>query len=362
MTHGIQSAANGSDLLLDTDPRAHLVPRLLESSRLQIFYGDLHNHTGYSDGTGRPEDALRQMRERGLHFAAITDHGEFLERATTVADTNKWVRIAEQVAAIASDEFFAIRGFEWSSPNQGHSNVWWSANYTGYHATGDESMAEYYRWLRAAEPVPGAKLFAGFNHPGREHVCFDGCSFVPSLDDRIVTLECFNREDDYGEVYFRALDRGWHVGAIGVSDHHGSDWGSPRLPRAGLLARALTLEGIQDALENRRVFATRSPSLALLMAGNGTMMGSRLRLGKNEPLEIGIWCDDPRADDAWTRLELWTNGATLLEARETHGIQQLQWRAMVTPPPGVETWYVVRVQRGGIPVAYTSPIWVTART
>jgi hypothetical protein len=42
------------------------------------------------------------------------------------------------------------------------------------------------------------------------------------------------------------------------------------------------------------------------------------------------------------------------------GLQQLQWRVMVTPPPGIETWYVVRMQRGGIPVAYTSPIWVTS--
>src|SRR3712207_7900147 len=35
----------------------------------------------------------------------------------------------------------------------------------------------------------------------REVACFDGCSYAPALDDRMVTLECFNRDDDYGETY-----------------------------------------------------------------------------------------------------------------------------------------------------------------
>ena len=53
----------------------------------------------------------------------------------------------------------------------------------------------------------------------------------------------FNRGDDYGDSYVRVLDHGWHVGAIGVSDHHGADWGSPTLPRAGVLASAVPVLG-----------------------------------------------------------------------------------------------------------------------
>ena len=105
--------------------------------------------------------------------------------------------------------------------------MWCSAAYTGYRETGDQSMQAFYEWLTKAQPVPGAEVLASFNHPGREVLCFDGCLFVPPLDERIVALECFNRGDDYGDAYFHALDRGWHVGAIGVSDHHGDDWGNP---------------------------------------------------------------------------------------------------------------------------------------
>ncbi len=359
MTHGQHTPIQPNDLVLDAAPQASPLPRLVQSQHLQIFYGDLHNHTGYSDGIGRPADALHQMRSRGLHFAAITDHGEFLDRETVVPDPDKWNALARQVQALTADDFLAIRGFEWSSPSQGHSNVWWSANYTGYLATGDETMDEYYRWLQRAKPSPGASIVAGFNHPGREVVCFDGCTYAPALEDRIVTLECFNRDDDYGDVFFRALDRGWHVGAIGVSDHHGNEWGSPRLPRAGILAPSLTMEGLQSALQSRRVFATRSPSLALLVAGDSSLMGSRLVRPADRSVEIGVWCDDPGANGDWTRLELYTNGGTLLEVRETRGLQKISWNVAVSPAGGIENWYVVRLQRAGASVAYSSPIWVT---
>lgn len=359
MVQGEHAALNHNQLLLDAATHALALPERIGGRRLGLFYGDLHNHTGYSDGRGRPEEALRQMRERGLHFAAITDHGEHLDRVTSVPDPHKWAALAEQVAALTTEDFLAIRGFEWSSPREGHSNVWWSAAYTNYFETGDASMEEYYRWLERAVPAAGAQVLAGFNHPGREIAFFDGCSYAPALDDRIVTFECFNRGDDYGDTYFRALDRGWHVGAIGVSDHHESDWGSPRLPRAGLLASALTLEGVQEALRNRSVFATRSPSLALLIAGNGSSMGARLALPSNEQLELGVWCNDPEANRDWTRLELYTNGGMLVEAKETRGLQQLGWRVDARPQTGIENWYIARVQRHGMPVAYSSPIWVS---
>ncbi|MBA3441353.1 MAG: CehA/McbA family metallohydrolase [Pyrinomonadaceae bacterium] len=358
MTYHKHPDISAQHLLLDTDPQALTIPRLLDAHRLNLFYGDLHNHTGYSDGQGRPEDALRQMRGRGLHFAAITDHGEFFDRETIIRDADKWAAAAHQTRMLNDEHFVAIRGFEWSSPRQGHSNVWCSTEHTGYDKTGDESMNRYYEWLKEAQAIDGAQVLAGFNHPGREVVCFDGCTYEPKLDNRIVTAECFNRGDDYGEVYFRALDRGWHVGAIGVSDHHGVEWGSPELPRAGVLASVLTLPGLQAALLARQVFATRSPTLALLVAGNTSLMGARLQLDSTEPLVIGAWCNDPAATSDWTRLELWTTGGTLIQTHETRGLHEVSWRVTVRPLKSTaEHWFVVRVLHGGIALAYSSPVW-----
>jgi hypothetical protein len=357
MTSHTHPEPSPQQLIVDTTPQAFLLPRLLQAHHLHLFYGDLHNHTGYSDGVGRPAEALQQMRARGLHFAAITDHGELLDQPTAVQDANKWAAVARQVAACSGEDFVAIRGFEWTSPHQGHSNVWCSTDYTSYHTTGDLSMAAFYEWLADAEPITGARVLAGFNHPGREVACFDGWAYAPAIDDRIVTLECFNRDDDYGDRYVCALDRGWHVGAIGVSDHHQADWGSPTLPRAGVLAPALTLRGIQSALEARRVYATRSPTLRLLLVGNDALMGARLRPRLREPLSIGIWCDDPAFDQGRARLELRTNGGALVAAHETRGLGHVSWRVQIDPCGDGEQWFFVRVLHGDGALAYSSPIW-----
>jgi PHP domain len=358
MTHREHPEASPQHLLLDRSSQALTLPHLLQAHHLRLFYGDLHNHTGYSDGMGRPEHALRQMRARGLHFAAITDHGEFFDRDTAMREASTWEATAQQAAALTDGDFIAIRGFEWSSPRQGHSNVWCSAEYSGYHKTGDASMGAFYEWLAGAQPMAGTRVLASFNHPGREVLCFDGCVFVPALDDRMVALECFNRGDEYGDAYFRALDRGWHVGAIGVSDHHGDDWGSEAFPRAGVLAPVLTLSSLQEALMARQVFATRSPTLALLIVGNDALMGSRLQLSPQEPLMIGVWCHDPTAKRGRARLELWTNGRTLTAVCETRGLQQVSWAVTIRPQNAREHWFVVRALHGGMTLAYSSPIWV----
>ena len=98
MTHHQHRDASAQHLLVDASPQALTLPSLLQTHQLRLFYGDLHNHTGYSDGLGRPEEALRQMRARGLHFAAITDHGEFFDRETTIREARKWEATAQQVA------------------------------------------------------------------------------------------------------------------------------------------------------------------------------------------------------------------------------------------------------------------------
>ena len=352
-------SANSQPLVIDAESPALTLPRVLQSHRLKLFYGDLHNHTGDSDGVGRPEDALRQMRQRGLHFAAITDHGEFFDRGSETHNAGRWASLAEQTAALGGDDFVAIRGFEWSSPQQGHSNVWWSSDYTGYLRTGDQRMNAYYEWLRAARQTDGTeRVLAGFNHPGREPASFDNYNYSPATDNLVVTLECFNRDDEYGEAYFRALDHGWHLGAIGVSDHHGDDWGNSRWPRAGLLAPALTVSAIQQALLARHVFATRSPTLALIVAGNTELMGGRLSLVRREALTIGVWCDDPGASRARTRLELWTNGGELVGATETRGLQQVRWRTQLAPRGAAkERWFVIRVLHGDMTLSYSSPVW-----
>ena len=224
---------------------------------------------------------------------------------------------------LTGDEFLAIRGFEWSSPRQGHSNVWCSAAYTGYHDTGDQSMQAFYEWLAKAQPVPGAQVLASFNHPGREVVCFDGCTFVPALDERIVALECFNRGDDYGDASFQALDRGWHVGAIGVSDHHRDDWGNPTFPRAGILAPALTLSHLQSSAHGSAGICHALTDAGPARHGRGGADGIALRLGSIRPADGSM--SGVMTYERAIAVPGWNSGlmaGKLIATHETRGLQQ----------------------------------------
>src|SRR5919199_3160652 len=130
-----------------------------------VYFGDLHNHTAYSDGYGRPEEAYAQLRARGLDFAAITDHAELLavpyaaregaspeqlaRSAPPPPGRTAWEDLAVQAAAASGPEFLALRGFEFTSTVQGHVNVWGSADFVDADRLGHERIAPLWRWLAA---------------------------------------------------------------------------------------------------------------------------------------------------------------------------------------------------------------------
>jgi len=44
---------------------------------MEIYVGDLHIHTNYSDGANTPEQIVLSARNSGLDFISITDHNQF---------------------------------------------------------------------------------------------------------------------------------------------------------------------------------------------------------------------------------------------------------------------------------------------
>ncbi len=310
-----------------------------------LVHADLHNHTLFSDGDGDPAAAFASMREHGLDVAALTDHAVLGGALGVVAsacgagctsvrgiDEESWERSAE-LADEADDpgSFTAIRGFEWSSPTLGHVNVWFGQQWIDPERTGglvgvegipgylDElgplgrtvgepleelvtslpttglSMAGFYSWLRR-QPEHllggGADAIAGFNHPGREPGRFAAFAYDARLRERMVSLELFNRDEDYlfegtdagrTSPLTQCLDAGWRPGLLGVTDEHGTDWGSPLdKGRAGVWVSQLSRTGVRGALAKRRFFATRERGLRVDATVDGVRMGSTLphRRGK----------------------------------------------------------------------------------
>jgi hypothetical protein len=263
-----------------------------------LVHADLHNHTLLSDGVGAPEAAFPAMRDAGLDVAALTDHairGAAVEGTGAGGtpwiglDRAGWRRTGEFADAYdRPGEFTAIRGFEWSHPQLGHVNAWFTDDFTDVATHG--AMGELYAWLTRVgrrNGVPTAAGLAGFNHPGREDGRFADFRYLAAAAEQMVSLEMFNRTDDYlfqgvaagaTSPLVACLDAGWRTGLLGVSDEHSANWGlRPGTGRTGLWVAEHSRAGVAEALRARRFFATRVAGLRVDATAGGVRMGSVLR-------------------------------------------------------------------------------------
>jgi hypothetical protein len=292
-----------------------------------LVHADLHNHTLLSDGDGDPALAFDSMRSAGLDVAALTDHATYSDNALGDVLTealppdyhqaagltpNGWARAREYADAANTDgAFTAIRGFEWSEPLLGHVNVWFTEHYVDVLQAG--LMAPLLEWLRREPGLVldgGADGIAGFNHPGREPGRFEEFRFDPAARDQMVSLEMFNRRDDYlfegwadgaSSPLCACLNAGWRTGITGVTDEHGVDWGHPEgKGRTGLWVTDHTRGGVKTAMQARRFFATRTSGLRVDATASAAG-DTALPMGSVLPATSGdvTFTLDLARDDTW---------------------------------------------------------------
>ncbi|WP_238019040.1 CehA/McbA family metallohydrolase [Dactylosporangium sp. AC04546] len=252
-----------------------------------LVHADMHNHTVMSDGDGDPNLAFASMRSAGLDVAALTDHATLF--SISGLSKSEWDRTGT-LANAADDpgDYTAIRGFEWSHPLLGHVNVWGTAGFTDLG--GSSNMGGLYNWIVNSGGV------ASFNHPGREIARFGNFSYTAAARDAMVSLEMFNRGDDYlfdgwsdgrTSALNACLNAGWRTGLSGVSDEHGTNWGFPEgKGRMGLWVTQNTRAGVFEAMRARRFFATRVSGLRLDATAT-TPAGVVARMGGVLPLSRG---------------------------------------------------------------------------
>jgi hypothetical protein len=355
---------------------ATLAPsRLFPGTRLA--YADLHNHTHLSDGEGDPSHAFPALRRAGLHIAALTDHA----RVNGGINEAAWrLTAALADAADLAGAFTAIRGFEWTSDELGHINVWYSSDWT---IPGPDGVGALYRWLRSEHAL------AGFNHPGREPGRLSAFAFDPQASDRLVTFEIFNRRDDYlfrgcgdgcPSPLVECLDAGWRPGLIGVSDEHGTQWGCHGKGRAGVWVTELSRAGVRAALRGRSVYATtvhdlRLDAAATVPGGRPIRMGDTLLHGRgmvrfavdleggaelaDRPLELQVLRPGRRIP---TVAHVETVGALPTTVRFAVNLDRVDGNWVVLrladpsgpPPPGSSHDHAA----ANLGLAYASPFWL----
>ena len=356
----------------------------------QLYFGQLHGHTQYSDGAGSLDSALSYIKNlpdsANVQFVAFTDHSNYFDSknapnveaalydTSLVKDSDashSWKTYKDTIAQFNEDNagsMVAIGGFEmtWSG-GPGHINTFNTPgivsrnNKTLNNKTDDAGMKAYYALLSQTE---GANSISQFNHPGTTFGNFKDFSYWnPVIDSRMYMVEVGNGEGQIGaggyypsyEQYIMALDKGWHLAPTNNQDNHKGKWGNANDARDVILTDSFTEEGIYAAIRALRMYATEDKNLELTYTVNGLMMGSSITEVPDK-LNIEVTVNDPDASDSIAKVEVVANSGKVAYTWD-NAAQLKSGKLSVTLDPSY-SYYFIRVTQKDGDLAVTSPVWV----
>ncbi|MHC4351283.1 MAG: CehA/McbA family metallohydrolase domain-containing protein, partial [Planctomycetota bacterium] len=283
----------------------------LRLSEFRIYRGETHAHTvytyshgnhldkdkspkadwdreNYSNYQGPPEKYFEQAKAKGFDFFVVTDHSQEEPFQPVDAQKNKaWLDIQAAAEKYTDETFVAMAGFEFSRNAQfdaertgtGHMNA---INVSEYVNAKQMGIPRFYDWLKQAKAAHGQGcVVASFNHPGITG--YQDWAYLDAGIMDIVTmfeLRTVYRGDPRWEAYVRALNKGWKVSPISVTDSHGY-WHLENIPPLTcVLATELTKEALTRAMRQRRTYTSwageRKTRVELKYSVNGYVMGSML--------------------------------------------------------------------------------------
>ncbi|MBW2270688.1 MAG: CehA/McbA family metallohydrolase [Deltaproteobacteria bacterium] len=335
----------------------------------RILWGDVHGHSGLSDGTGVPDDYFAYARDvAGLDLVALTDHDHWGMRV--LADTPElWEQIRASTRRFhAPGRFVTLLGFEWTSWLYGHRHVLYAGD-TGRVIDSVDPATETPTQLWNALEGEAALTFA--HHTAGEPIA-TAWQFAP--DPRfeplveIVSVHGSSEAADSpstvvgampGHFARDALERGYRLGFIGSGDSHDGHPGlahlaSPSGGLAAVLAEERTREAVWEALRARRTYATNGARI-ILRVGLGTA-----RMGESLPA--------PPADEPPDLFVQLIGSAPLQHVdliRRGHAVERVpldeRWDATLQKSvDGLASgdWLYIRAEQIDRGAAWSSPIFI----
>jgi hypothetical protein len=284
---------------------------------LRLFHGDIHNHCAVSYGHGSPEEAFRNARLQ-LDFASVVPHAHWHDMPeddpalAALVDYHRqgfrraaaqWPHLTELTRAMHEDgRFVTFLSFEWHSMRYGDHVVYYRDPEGEIIRAGSlPALRDDLRRLAAR----GRPAFAIPHHiaylAGRRGISW--ADFTPELSPvvEMVSMHGLAEADQGPYPYLHTMGprdgrstmqhglRLGHVfGVIGSSDHHSAHPGSYGTGRLAVWARALTREGVWEALAARRTCALTGDRIALAFALNGAPMGAVVPAARERRIEVAV--------------------------------------------------------------------------
>lgn len=334
-------------------------PGRTKAVEYNMYFGDLHTHTSYSDAwEGTPWDAYKAAIDGGADFMAITDHVAIWNAYSGLTmDSAEWADTLAAAEYYTSRNFVAMAGYEaWLLGRLGEINVYNirelpPAESLGYRF---DRLPEFYDWLAQMGAI------GQFNHPYYMTDDFEDFGYYSGARDGAMNMiEVWNSEYTE-ESYVKALDAGWHVMPSVNSDTHNPDWISGYEMRTVLLAEKLTPQNLYDAMSACRGYGTLDKNLRVYYTLDGAVMGSTLTEADGTYLASIKVSDPDGLVDEITMVEIITDGGVVVARVPTSGSTV---DLKVTLSSETARYFYVRVHTAsaleGEPgvTAWTAPVW-----
>ncbi|HYG25421.1 MAG TPA: CehA/McbA family metallohydrolase, partial [Caulobacteraceae bacterium] len=365
----------------------------------QIYFGNLHAHTAYSDGSGTPAEAYAAAARAGLDFMAVTEHNH--KAAEGTGDRRDHLLIANQPslysgsdssslisaarAATVEGRFVAIYGQEFSTISSGnHVNVF---DVPAVIDAQDGAYDDLLGWLGRHLATGGQPGLVQFNHPedeegqpndyGRDDFGDDD-RWLAAMDPYVELIEVLNapalkdgvdfRSRRHERKYFEYLNLGFHLAPSVGHDNHYRNWGRSTDARVAVIADRLTKPAILSALRARHAYATEDKNLRIIFRANGALSGDITTppaLGSELALTVEI--SDPDEPDASYLVDVFVDepgGEPMKKAFEvfrlqgdTRGAARLEGVSFSAPGQYVLLRVRQRNEHGEQDRAWTAPVW-----
>jgi len=364
-----------------------------------IYWGNIHNHGWYSECWGDNLDTFYGFARdiSGMDFVGLSDHrGSLPRKGEGVSRLLRW-RLGRQVDSLEAwmdtiekankynepPKFVTLFGYEWSSMDTGHNNVYFAeasvesmerlftSKYTDYGFTMRELLRKSDSLFiphKHADVFPYATLVEMDNAAGKPltpviEVYSDwGDIFYPfgkwDPDSRFG-----GTRNKWAHSYLWALENGYHLAAIGDSDSH---TGLPGRRNPGgiaphhdhpqgltaVMTNDYTREGITNAYQNRQVYATTGERIFLDVRSDSARMGDTLYTDERFSIEVEV-----AGTDLIESISLY-DGLKLVAKKLPDNERDVVMSFDGLLPTSIVRPYVVAVVQKDENRAYATPIWV----
>jgi len=367
-------------------PRWTLIFMLLQTlcfgQSYHYYFGNIHAHSGYSDGNKDSltsgmytpyQDFMYAKESQHIDFYGISEHNH--SNAGMTSKQNYYNGIADAELATVEDSFVALYGMEWGIISQGgHVLIYGYDSLIGWENNlYDEYVqpTDFHGLWNVINSKPNC--FGYLAHPAADD--FDSLLIKPwdaTADQAVVGMPfrsgpAFSQNITYSNPstasywsrYTQLLKQGYHVG-IGLDhDTHYSVFGRSQQGRMGLLAPTLTKNDMMYALRKMHFYSTDDWNFRPEFKINEQPMGSILEHSGNPTIFID--CIDLDLSETVSAIYIYhgvpgsVQQATLLT--QINGLSMATYTDTLLN--GETYYYYARIVQADGDEIFTSPIWYT---